>query len=40
VPKTVINASAFIEGALPENFFLDKILEAAGVATNRPETPG
>lgn len=26
VPKTVINESAFIEGALPETFFLDHIL--------------
>lgn len=28
VPKTLINATASIEGALPEGFFLDKVLEA------------
>jgi len=28
VPKTVINAATSIEGALPEGFFLDKVLEA------------
>ncbi len=27
VPKTVINETAFIEGALPEDFFLDGILK-------------
>lgn len=27
VPKTVINGSAFIEGALPEGFFLEGILK-------------
>ena len=27
VPKTVINGSAFIEGSLPEEFFLDEILK-------------
>ena len=27
VPKTVINEVASIEGALPENFFLDEILK-------------
>ena len=26
VPKTVINGSASVEGALPEEFFLDEIL--------------
>ncbi len=26
VPKTVINETAFVEGALPEEFFLDEIL--------------
>jgi hypothetical protein len=29
VPKTVINGEASIEGALPEAFFLDRVLEAA-----------
>ena len=29
VPKTVINEGASIEGALPEEFFLDGILKAA-----------
>jgi hypothetical protein len=28
VPKTVINGTASIEGALPEGFFLDKVLAA------------
>ncbi len=28
VPKTVINESAFIEGSMPEAFFLDSILKA------------
>jgi predicted DsbA family dithiol-disulfide isomerase len=27
VPKTVINEGAFIEGSLPEDFFLDQILQ-------------
>jgi Thioredoxin domain len=27
VPKTVINGSASIEGALPEAFFLDEVLK-------------
>ena len=27
VPKTVINESAFIEGSMPESFFLDRVLE-------------
>ncbi len=27
VPKTVINETAFIEGALPEDFFLDGVLK-------------
>ena len=28
VPKTVINDSAFVEGSLPEEFFLDQVLKA------------
>ena len=32
VPKTVINAGASIDGALPETFFLDKVMEAAGIS--------
>ncbi len=27
VPKTIINEGPYIEGALPENFFLDEILK-------------
>jgi len=27
VPRTIINESAVIEGSLPENFFLERILE-------------
>jgi len=26
VPKTIINEGPYVEGALPENFFLDEIL--------------
>ncbi len=37
VPKTVINESAFIEGAMPEAFFLDSILKAAEPA-GRPDS--
>jgi hypothetical protein len=29
VPKTVVNEASYIEGALPEEFFLDEILKAA-----------
>jgi len=29
VPKTVINAAAAVEGALPEEFFVDEVLRAA-----------
>lgn len=28
VPRTVINGEGFIEGALPEDFFLDALLKA------------
>ena len=28
VPRTVVNHSAYIEGSLPENFFLDAVLKA------------
>ncbi len=27
VPRTVINGGAYVEGSLPENFFLDAILK-------------
>lgn len=37
VPKTIINAGASLEGALPESFFLDRILAAVG-GENRPES--
>jgi hypothetical protein len=30
VPKTVINETASLEGALPEEFFLDEILKRVG----------
>ena len=36
VPRTVINKGAYIEGSLPETFFLDAILKA--VATNGEST--
>jgi hypothetical protein len=29
VPKTVINEASYIEGSMPEEFFLDEILKAA-----------
>ena len=28
VPRTVVNESVFIEGSMPESFFLDSILKA------------
>ena len=34
VPRTIINGGAYIEGSLPENFFLDAVLKAIS-----PETP-
>ncbi len=34
VPKTVINDSASVEGALPEEFFLDRVLKAVEPAAN------
>jgi len=37
VPKTVVNESAFIEGALPEAFFLDSVLKAVEPAP-RPDS--
>ncbi len=42
VPKTVINESAFLEGALPEDFYLDGILKTLEPATRReaPPPPG
>jgi len=40
VPKTVINESASLEGALPEEFYLDRILQtlepAPGTETASP----
>jgi predicted DsbA family dithiol-disulfide isomerase len=32
VPRTVINGGTFIEGSLPEDFFLDAVLKAAAPA--------
>jgi thioredoxin family protein len=32
VPKTVINGSVFIEGSLPEEFFLNEVLKAVETA--------
>jgi hypothetical protein len=29
VPKTVVNEATYIEGSMPEEFFLDEILKAA-----------
>jgi hypothetical protein len=36
VPKTVINQGAFIEGSLPEEFFLDEILKTLQPAEGEP----
>lgn len=36
VPKTVINEGTFIEGSLPEEHFLDGVLEAAAPAGETP----
>ena len=30
VPRTVVNESAFIDGAVPEAAFVDRVVEAAG----------
>ena len=30
VPKTIVNEGAYIEGSLPEEFFLDEILKTLG----------
>lgn len=38
VPKTVINGAASIEGALPEGFFLDKVLAAVEPPTQTETT--
>ncbi len=35
VPKTVINEDAFLEGSLPEEFFLDGILKALEPAASQ-----
>lgn len=34
VPKTIVNGSAFIEGALPEEFFVDSILKEINPSSN------
>jgi hypothetical protein len=40
VPKTVVNGDSFIEGALPEQFFVESILKEIGVASaDEEETP-
>jgi alkyl hydroperoxide reductase subunit AhpF len=33
VPRTVINGEAFVEGSLPEEFFLDAVLKAVNPET-------
>lgn len=38
VPKTVINEGPFLEGALPEPFFLDGILKAVEPPGAGPDT--
>ena len=36
VPKIVINEASYIEGSMPEEFFLDEILKAATPAQEEP----
>ena len=36
VPRTIINKGAYIEGSLPENFFLDAVLKAVAPAGSEP----
>lgn len=31
VPRTIINGAAYIEGSLPEEFFVDSVLKEAGI---------
>ena len=38
VPRTIINRDAFIEGSLPEHFFLDSILKVIKPETREGET--
>jgi hypothetical protein len=33
VPRTIINESAFIEGSMPESFFLEKVLQSVEPGT-------
>jgi alkyl hydroperoxide reductase subunit AhpF len=37
VPRTVINGEAFVEGSLPEDFFLDAVLKAVNPETHNGE---
>jgi len=37
VPKTVINAEQALEGALPENYFLEAVLNAVQPAEETPK---
>ena len=39
VPKTVINESAFIEGSMPEEFFLERILSTVAPPSSSKESP-
>jgi hypothetical protein len=34
VPRTVINGEGFVEGSLPEDFFLDAVLKAINPETH------
>ena len=36
VPRTVVNGKGFLEGALPETYFLEGVLKAAEDAPNPP----
>ena len=36
VPKTIVNEGAYIEGSLPEEFFLDEILKTLGPPASTP----
>jgi hypothetical protein len=33
VPRTVMNGGAYLEGSMPENFFLDAVLKAVAPST-------
>jgi predicted DsbA family dithiol-disulfide isomerase len=42
VPRTVVNDAGAFEGAMPEQMFVTRVMELAGIATNgeEPEAEG